>query len=91
MGIVGAAYAYNVLAGFIGVKAGQGLLILGALGVVAFFTWNRLLIIVAFCMVAALLGFLIFNFYPSQVFPGDSLTYAVWGLIATLAILGNFE
>ena len=42
-------------------------------------------------MCAALFAFLIFNFYPAKVFPGDSVTYAVGGLIATIAILGNFE
>ncbi len=42
-------------------------------------------------MVASLLAFLLFNFYPAKVLPGDSLTYGVGGLVAILAILGNFE
>ena len=42
-------------------------------------------------MVAALAGFLFYNFCPAKVFPGDSLTYAVGSLIAIMAIIGNFE
>jgi UDP-N-acetylglucosamine--dolichyl-phosphate N-acetylglucosaminephosphotransferase len=42
-------------------------------------------------MIAALLAFLFYNFYPARVFPGDALTYGVGGLVAVIAILGNFE
>src|SRR3989344_1886983 len=91
LGVVGATSTYNFLAGYNGLEAGQGILILSALGIVAFFTHHAWLSIIAFCMVAALLAFLLFNFAPAQVFPGDVLTYAIGSLIACLAILGNFE
>ena len=42
-------------------------------------------------MAAALLGFLIYNYYPAKVFPGDALTLTLGGLIAIIAIFGNFE
>lgn len=91
LGIVGAATTFNFLAGFNGLEAGQGALLLSGLGLVAMFTGNTWLGVISFCMVAALIGFLLFNFYPARVFPGDSLTYGVGGLIAIVAILGNFE
>ncbi len=91
LGIVGAATTFNFLAGFNGLEGGQGVLLLSALGIVAYFTGNPWLTVIAFCMVSALLGFLVFNFNPATVFPGDSLTYAVGGLIAAIPILGNFE
>ena len=34
---------------------------------------------------------MIFNHYPSQIFPGDALTYSIGALIAGAAILGNIE
>lgn len=37
----------------------------------------------------ATLGFLIFNFYPAKIFPGDSGSYFLGFLIATLAILSG--
>jgi len=91
IGVVGAAVTFNFLAGFNGLEAGNGILLLSAISVVTFFTGNPWLSIISLCMVASLLAFLIFNFYPAKIFPGDSLTYAVGGLIAIFAVLGNFE
>lgn len=91
IGIVGATTTYNFLAGFNGLEAGQGIILLGALGFVAFLTKNSWLTVIAFCMVATLFAFLIYNFFPAKIFPGDSLTYPVGGLIAIIAILGDFE
>jgi UDP-N-acetylglucosamine--dolichyl-phosphate N-acetylglucosaminephosphotransferase len=91
IGVVGATTTYNFLAGFNGLEAGQGVILLSALAIVSYMTGSIGLVVVAICMVAALLAFLIYNFDPAQVFPGDSLTYAIGGLIAIMAILGNFE
>lgn len=91
IGIIGATTTFNFLAGFNGLEAGQGILLISALSLVAYFTGSPWLALIGLCMVASLVSFLIFNFYPAQVFPGDSLTYTVGGLIAIMAILGNFE
>jgi len=91
IGIVGATTTYNFLAGYNGLEASQGIIILTALAIVTFKTGNPWLSVVALCMVAALLAFYIFNKYPAKVFPGDILTYSVGALIATIAILGNIE
>lgn len=91
IGIIGATTTYNFLAGFNGLEAGQGIILLSSLAVVAFFTGNSWLSVISLCMVASLLAFLFFNSYPARTFPGDSLTYSVGGLIAIMAILGNFE
>lgn len=91
LGIVGATTTFNFLAGFNGLEAGQGILLLSGLGFVAMMTGNFWLTIVSLIMIASLLGFLRYNQFPSKVFPGDSLTYSVGGLIAMISILGNFE
>ncbi len=91
IGVIGATTTFNFLAGFNGLEAGQGIIFLTALGSVAYFTGNPWLAVVCFCMTASLGAFLIFNFFPAKVFPGDVLTYAVGGLIAITAILGDFE
>ncbi len=90
-GIVGATTVFNFLAGYNGLEAGQGIILLSAVSIVTFFTGNSWLSLISLCMVAALLAFLLFNFYPAKVFPGDTLTYSVGGLIAIISILGNFE
>tara|TARA_Y100000310_G_scaffold210775_1_gene211385 strand:+ start:914 stop:1930 length:1017 start_codon:yes stop_codon:yes gene_type:complete len=91
IGIVGATTTYNFLAGYNGEEAGQGVIILSALAIVSVLTGNPWLSIISLTMVSSLLAFLLFNFYPAKVFPGDSLTYSIGGLIAIIAILGNFE
>jgi UDP-N-acetylglucosamine--dolichyl-phosphate N-acetylglucosaminephosphotransferase len=91
LGIVGASTTFNFLAGFNGLEAGQGILILTALSIVAYFTGNVWLAVIGLCMVASLLAFLIFNFSPARIFPGDCLTYPIGGMIAIMTILGNFE
>lgn len=91
LGIIGAATTFNFLAGYNGLEAGQGIIILSALAVVTFITGSAWLSIVALCMVASLIGFYIFNKYPAKVFPGDVITYSIGAMIAIIAILGNIE
>jgi len=91
LGVVGATTTYNFLAGFNGLEAGQGILILGFLSFVAYETGNSWLAVVGLTMVAALLGFWFYNKNPAIVFPGDSLTWGVGALIAGMAILGDFQ
>jgi len=91
LGIIGATTTFNFLAGFNGLEAGQGIIILTALSIVTYLTGNSWLSVIALCMVFALLAFYIFNKYPAKVFPGDILTYSVGALIAGIAILGNIE
>tara|TARA_Y100000310_G_C20651846_1_gene799866 strand:+ start:383 stop:1390 length:1008 start_codon:yes stop_codon:yes gene_type:complete len=91
IGIVGATTTFNFLAGFNGLEAGLGALVLSAISLLAYLTGSTWIAIIGLCMVAALLAFLLFNTTPAHIFPGDSLTYPVGSLIAVLAILGNFE
>lgn len=91
LGIVGATTTYNFLAGFNGLEAGQGIIILSFLSFVAYKTGTPWLSVIGLCMVASLLVFYVYNKYPAKVFPGDILTYSIGALIAIMAILGNFE
>lgn len=91
IGIAGASTTFNFLAGFNGLESSQGIIIIGALSVVAYFTGNSWLALIGVVMVLALLGFWIFNKYPARVFPSDVLTYPMGGMIAIMAILGNME
>lgn len=91
LAIVGASNGFNMLAGYNGLEAGMGVIILSALGFIAWQQGIGYVAVVALCMVSALLAFLIFNRYPSKIFPGDTLTYSVGAVIACIAILGNME
>jgi UDP-N-acetylglucosamine--dolichyl-phosphate N-acetylglucosaminephosphotransferase len=91
LGVVGATTTFNFLAGFNGLEAGQGVLLIGSLSLVAFFTHSPWLAIIGLCMTFALLAFIKYNFTPAKVFPGDVFTYSVGSIIAIMAVIGNFE
>jgi len=91
LGMIGATNGFNMLAGFNGLEAGMGVIILSSLGYIAYTTGALPAAVVAFCFVAAMLAFLYYNRFPSKVFPGDVLTYPVGAAVAIVAILGNIE
>jgi len=91
IGIVGSSNAFNMLAGYNGLEAGQGIIILSTLGIISYLTGAGYVAVIAFAMVFSLLAFYHYNRYPAKVFPGDTLTYSTGALIAIIAILGNIE
>lgn len=91
IGIVGVSATFNFLAGYNGLEASQGIIILSTLSGITFLMGNKWISIIGLCMVFALIPFYLFNKYPAKVFPGNILTYSVGALIATIAILGNIE
>ncbi len=90
-GIIGASNAFNMLAGFNGLEAGMGMIIIATEGYLAWELGSKTATIIAACALMALLAFFIFNKYPAHVFPGDTLTYPIGAIIAIIAILGNIE
>ncbi len=91
LGVVGASATFNFLAGYNGLEASQGIIILSSIAGITFLMGNKWLSVISLCMVFALIPFYLFNKYPAKVFPGNILTYSVGALIATIAILGNIE
>lgn len=91
IGIIGAANGFNFIAGFNGLEAGQGVLIFSTLGGISYYLGELWISLVCFSTVLALIAFLCFNKYPSDIFPGDSLTYPIGALIAVVCILANME
>jgi UDP-N-acetylglucosamine--dolichyl-phosphate N-acetylglucosaminephosphotransferase len=91
LGVIGASTTFNFLAGYNGLEARQGILILGALAIALWFTGSTWLTYGVLCMISALFAFLVFNNNPAKVFPGDVMTYSIGSLIATAAVLGNIE
>ncbi len=91
LGIIGTSTTFNFIAGYNGLEAGQGIIIISSLSLVAYLTGSSWLALIGICMAFSLIAFLLFNKFPAKVFPGDVLTYPVGGMIAIMAILGNFE
>ena len=91
IGIAGASNVFNMLAGFNGLEAGQGLLLTGTLTIIALCTNQIEAAILGIAMMGALLAFLKFNWFPAKIFGGDSLTLMVGGNLAVMSVLGNME
>lgn len=90
LGVVGTSNVVNLLAGFNGLEAGMGLVYFLGLGIYA--TLHRSVGTVIFLITfAALAGFIRYNWYPTRILPGDSLTYLLGSIVAAGVIVGNME
>jgi len=81
--------AVNLMDGLDGLATGTSIISLSTMGLVSyFFTDNMGVINVAmiFLLVASLLGFLPFNFYPSSIFLGDTGSLFIGFMIAVLSL-----
>ncbi len=91
IGILGAANAFNMIAGLNGLEAGMALILLVATTAYAYIHNVTFIPHAALVMAAAVAGFLVYNKYPARVFPGNAFTYSLGAYYAALAILGNME
>ncbi|HLC72477.1 MAG TPA: hypothetical protein VJH37_02745 [Candidatus Nanoarchaeia archaeon] len=91
LGVVGAANMVNLFAGLNGLESGLGLIYLMSLGSYAYVHERHLAAIIALVTFAALLAFYLYNKYPAKFLPGDSLTYLLGAVLATIAIVGDLE
>lgn len=91
LGVVFSANMVNMLAGYNGLETGMGLIYTGMLGVYAYVQGSYVAALIALITFAALLAFFWYNWYPARIFPGDSLTYLLGGVIAVIAITGDIE
>jgi UDP-N-acetylglucosamine--dolichyl-phosphate N-acetylglucosaminephosphotransferase len=91
VGVMVAANAVNMLAGFNGMEAGMGLMAMGSLAVIAAMIHETTALIILLAGSGSLLGVLFFNWYPAKIMVGDVGTLSIGTLIATVVIVGNFE
>jgi UDP-N-acetylglucosamine--dolichyl-phosphate N-acetylglucosaminephosphotransferase len=89
--IVGASNAFNMLAGYNGLEAGLGMILLGTLGVLSDVNENHFAVVLCLIGFFALCAFIIFNWYPAKIFPGDTMTYTIGAYIAICAMVGQVE
>jgi UDP-N-acetylglucosamine--dolichyl-phosphate N-acetylglucosaminephosphotransferase len=62
-----------------------------ALGVYAFLFGETASVALFIAAVGALIGFLLYNWYPARILSGDSLTYCLGSIVAAGVIIGNIE
>jgi len=89
--ITGASNATNMLAGFNGLEAGLGAVMLATIGIVSYSAGRTEAVILSFAMLGALLAFLKYNWYPARIFIGDIGTLIIGATVAVSVIVGNIE
>ena len=88
--IVGIINCINLIDGLDGLAAGLASIYFITIAVVILW-WTRdfgLDVMITFIMMGATLGFLCHNFYPAQIFMGDSGSMFLGYIIAVIALLG---
>lgn len=83
----GVAHAFNIIDGYNGLSAMVAVIILSGIAYVAFQVADYSIMISAFAMIGALLGFLIWNYPRGLIFLGDGGAYLVGFWIAELSVL----
>lgn len=95
LGIIACSNLVNLLAGFNGLEAGTGIIISFFLILLLYLSGlNSTKIIAVYILVGligALISFLIFNWYPAKVFPGNIVTYLIGSIIAVVVVIGGIE
>jgi len=78
--------AFNLIDGVDGLAAGEGFLIGILFGVWFYLSNNIAIALLAFTLSGAMLGFLVFNFFPAKIFMGDSGSMTIGAITSLLAI-----
>lgn len=85
--ITGLANAYNIIDGFNGLSSMVGILTLLGLTYVAFTVGDFTILSLCLVMVAAILGFFVWNYPRGLIFLGDGGAYLIGFWIAALSVL----
>ncbi|MBK5945966.1 hypothetical protein CCR83_05740 [Rhodobacter veldkampii DSM 11550] len=84
--VVGVCHAFNLIDGLNGLASGAGVLTALGLAAVALRAGDPALAEVGLMIVAALIGFLVFNFPAGRIFLGDAGAYSLGHILAWLSI-----
>ena len=85
--VAGVANAFNIIDGYNGLSGMVGVIILGGIAYVGFQLHDFEIMIAAFAMMGAILGFLVFNYPRGLIFLGDGGAYLIGFWVAELSVL----
>ena len=85
--VAGVANAVNIIDGFNGLASMCVMMMLGALGYVAFQVGDQLVFTAALITIGAVLGFFVWNFPAGLIFLGDGGAYLLGFMFAELGVL----
>ncbi|MBN3554194.1 undecaprenyl/decaprenyl-phosphate alpha-N-acetylglucosaminyl 1-phosphate transferase [Fictibacillus nanhaiensis] len=89
--IVGITNSINLIDGLDGLATGVSSIILITIGSLAFIHGKALILTFCVILLASLLGFLIYNFYPAKIFLGDMGALFIGYSISVISLLGLYK
>ncbi len=89
--VTGASNAANMLAGLNGLEGGLALINALALLIIGLIIGDAGVVVLMLGLIGATAAFLLFNWSPAKVFPGDSFTLMAGASFAAVSIIGNIE
>jgi len=81
----------NMLAGLNGIESGLGVIAMTSLTISCIILGKYDVAIISMAMLGSLIAFLLYNKYPSNVFPGDTGTLIIGAAIAAIAFIGRVK
>ncbi|HUH82777.1 MAG TPA: hypothetical protein VLX33_02730 [Nitrososphaerales archaeon] len=81
----------NLLAGFNGLESGCAAISIGTMSYLSEITGHPAVAIFGAIVTAAYLGFLLLNWYPAKIFPGDSGTLIAGAALAAIGLASGLE
>jgi UDP-N-acetylglucosamine--dolichyl-phosphate N-acetylglucosaminephosphotransferase len=81
----------NMLAGFNGLEAGMAVISLGTLALLSAATGHSTVAMLSAILTVAYFGFLVLNWYPARIFPGDTGTLTAGAAVAVIGLLSRLE
>lgn len=86
--IVGITNAINLIDGLDGLAAGVSAIAFASISFMAFLSGDFFVLTLGLICIGSTLGFLVYNFYPANIFMGDTGALFLGYMIAVLSLLG---
>jgi len=81
----------NLLAGFNGLESGCAAISIGTMSYLSWITGHETVAAFGLILTSAYLGFLILNWYPAKIFPGDTGTLVAGAALAAIGLASRLE
>jgi len=83
----GVTHSFNLIDGYNGLASGVGLIVLGAIGMLAFSLNDQIVLMLSINASMALLGFFMWNWPRGRIFLGDGGAYLLGFVVASLLVI----
>jgi UDP-N-acetylglucosamine--dolichyl-phosphate N-acetylglucosaminephosphotransferase len=91
VGVLGASNAFNMVGGYNGLEAGMAATIMAFTAAYSIVKGLDLALQASLIMLSSVAAFLVFNWYPARVFPGNAFTYGFGAYYAGVVVLDDFQ